>query len=265
MNLKKSISVLLVVGGLLWSGTPFVKADNDEPSAPEEKVVTEVAVHTGKITTATLHGYVEGFGTVQPAPATKEQPAAGAQLAAPSAGVVAKVNVVKGQQVNQGDVLVKLNSQLAETELARQKKLYEQQNTSLKNLQEAEAQLALLRIVAPLSGTVVRVNVTPGQAVDLTTSVVEVMDLKRLAVTAEIPAAEAAALKTGAETQIVAEPPVPAKISFISPTVDAKSGTVLVRASLPEAGGCGRTICPVARGHDASCGLPGGARRERGH
>ena len=107
MNPKKSISALVVLGGLFWLGTP-AKADNDEPSAPEEKVVTEVAVHTGKITTATLHGYVEGFGTVQPAPATKEQPAAGAQLAAPSAGVVAKVNVVEGQPVNQGDVLVEL-------------------------------------------------------------------------------------------------------------------------------------------------------------
>jgi RND family efflux transporter MFP subunit len=167
------------------------------------------------------------------APATAEQPAAGAQLAAPSAGVVTKVNVVEGQQVDKGDVLVELNSAAAAAEVARQKKLYEQQNTSLKSLQEAEAQLALLRVVAPLSGTVVRVNVTPGQAVDLTATVAEVMDLTRLAVTAEIPAAEAAGLKAAAEAQVMAEPPVATKLSFVSPTVDAKSGTVLVRALLP--------------------------------
>ena len=107
----------------------------------------------------------------KPRPATAEQPAAGAQLAAPSAGVVTKVNVIEGQHVTKGDVLVELNSgattyENAEQELARQKKLYAQQNTSLKSLQNAEAQLALLRVTAPLSGTVARVNVKPGQAVD---------------------------------------------------------------------------------------------------
>jgi len=95
--------------------------------------------------------------------------------------VVAKVNVLEGQHVEKGDVLMELNSQAAEQEVGRQEKLYAQQNTSLKNLQEAEAQLALLRVTAPLSGTVARVNVKPGQAVDLTTVVAEVMDLSRLA------------------------------------------------------------------------------------
>ena len=65
----------------------------------------------------------------------------------------------------------------------------------MKNLQDAEAQLALLRVTAPLSGTVARVNVKPGQAVDVSTVVAEVMDLSRLAVSAEIPAAEAGELK----------------------------------------------------------------------
>ena len=64
-----------------------------------KKLPPIVTVQTGKITAATLHGYVQGYGTVEPAPATADQPAAGAQLAAPSAGVVTKVNVVEGQQV----------------------------------------------------------------------------------------------------------------------------------------------------------------------
>jgi membrane fusion protein, multidrug efflux system len=219
MNLKKIIPGLTALcGGIILSGAISLPAADDNAAA-DEKIITEVPVHVGKITVATLHGYVEGFGTVQPAPATADLPAAGAQLAAPSAGVVTKVNVVEGQQVNQGDVLMELNSQAAEAEAERQKKLYAQQNTSLKNLQEAEAQLAMLRVVAPLSGTIVRVNVAPGQAVDLTTTVAEIMDLKRLSVTVEIPA------------------PVQAKLSFVSPAVDAKSGTVLVRALLPEDSG----------------------------
>ena len=139
-----------------------------------------------------MHRYVNGYGTVEAAPATADQPAAGAQLAAPSAGVVAKVNVVEGQQVKKGDVLVELNSgtvtaDYAEQEVERQKKLYAQQNTSLKNLQDAEAQLAALQVTAPLSGTVTRLNVKPGEAVDVNTVVAEVIDLSRLAVSAEIP------------------------------------------------------------------------------
>jgi membrane fusion protein (multidrug efflux system) len=237
MNRKRIIQVA-VCGGLLWLGASRIMADADDNSAADEKVVTEVSVQTGKITAATLHGYVQGYGTVEPAPATTDLPAASAQLASPSAGVVTKVNVLEGQQVTKGDVLAVLNSgtttaENAEQEVERQEKLYAQQNTSLKNLQDAEAQLALLQVTAPLSGTVARVNVKPGQAVDLTTVVAEVMDLNRLAVSAEIPSAEANDLKPGSPLEILNEPPVMTELLFVSPSVDKDNDTVLVRALLP--------------------------------
>ena len=152
--------------------------------------------------------------------------------------MVAKVNVIEGQHVEKGDVLMELNSGAATAESAaqeveRQKKLFAQENTSLRNLQTAEAQLALLRVTAPLSGTVARVNVKPGQAVDLTTVVAEVMDLSRLAARAEIPAAEADGLKAGEEVQVLSEPAVTTELLFVSPDVDKDNGTVLVRALLP--------------------------------
>jgi membrane fusion protein (multidrug efflux system) len=235
MNRKKIIPILAAMcGGIFLLGVIRVMADADDSSAADEKVVTEVSVQTGKITTATLHGYVQGFGTIETAPATTNQPAAGAQLAAPSAGVVTKVNIVEGQQVTNGEVLVELNSQAAEAEVERQKKLYAQQNTSLKNLQEAEAQLALLQITAPLSGTVARVNVKPGQAVDLTTVVAEVMDLSRLAVSAEIPSAEAIDLKAGNLLEVLSKTPETTELLFVSPSVNKDNDTVLVRALLPK-------------------------------
>ncbi len=234
MNRKIITPILAAVcGGIILTGASRALADADDKPAAEEKVVTEVSVQTGKITAATLHGYVSGYGTVEPAPATADQPAAGAQLAAPSAGVVKIVNVVEGQQVSKGDVLVELNSPAVAAEVERQKKLYAQQNTSLKNLQEAEAQLELLRVTAPLSGTVARLNVKPGQAVDLTTVVADVMDLSRLAVSAEIPSAEANALKPGNSLEVLTEPPVPATLLYVSPTVSKENDTVLVRALLP--------------------------------
>jgi len=207
-------------------------------SGENETTPTIVTVQTGALKLATLHRYVTGYGTVEPAPATAEQPAAGAQLAAPSAGVVAKVNVLEGQHVEKGDTLMELNSGTATAESAaqeveRQKKLYAQENTSLKNLQAAEAQLALLRVTAPVSGTVARINVRPGQAVDLTTVVAEVMDLNRLAVSADIPAAEAGDLKPGNPVEVSAAPPVTTELSFVSSNVAKDNGTVLVRALLP--------------------------------
>jgi membrane fusion protein, multidrug efflux system len=238
MNQKNTIPILAAVcGGIILIGAIRVMADADDKPAVEEKVVTEVSVQVGKITSATLHGYVQGYGTVEPAPATTNQPAASAQLAAPSAGVVKKVNVIEGQQVTNGEVLVELNSQAAEAEVERQKKLYAQQNTSLKNLQEAEAQLALLQVTAPLSGTVVSVNVKLGQAVDLMTVVAEVMDLNRPAVSAEIPSAEATDLKAGNPLEVLSKPPVTTELLYVSPSVNKDNDTVLVRALLPKDSG----------------------------
>ena len=246
MSRKQIITGIVVVAAGLGV-VALIKLHGPEAASGEETTTSVVTVQVGALTNVTLHRYVEGYGTVEPAPATVEQPAAGATLAAPVAGVVAKVSVVAGQQVNQGDVLVELNSgamtaDFAGQAAARQEKLYAQQNTSLKSLQDAEAQLASLRIIAPLSGTVTRLNVKPGESVDVNTVVAEVIDLNRLAVSAAIPAAEANDLKTGEDVQISGtgfQPvngqdarPNTATLSFVSPAVDMTSGTVLTRATL---------------------------------
>ncbi len=217
----------------------LVKSHHADAASEEETAIPSVvSVQTGTLQRTTLHRYVNGYGTVGPSPATAIEPAAGAQLAPPTAGVVARVNVVEGQHVEQGDVLLELNSgtataDYAQQELERQKTLFAQHNTSLKSLQDAETQLALLRVTAPVSGTVTRLKVRPGMAVDANTVVAEVMDLSRLAVSADIPAAEAVDLKTGEEVQVLARPAVTATLSFVSPAVDADNGTILTRATLP--------------------------------
>ena len=223
-------------------------SDSDEEGGPAEKVPSVVTVQVGALKRITLHNYVRGYGTIEAAPATADQPAAGAQLAAPSAGVVARVNVVAGQPVQKGDVLVEMNSgtatfDSAQAEAERQKKLFAQKNTSQKNLQDAEAQLAALEIVASVSGTVTRLAVKPGEAVDPNAPIAEVIDLNRLAISAEIPAAEAADLKPGEEVQISGtgfQPvdgqdarPTTATLSFVSPAVDPKTGAVSAWALLP--------------------------------
>jgi len=209
----------------------------DPDDAPvDEHVEPLITVQTGALTNMTLHHYISGFGSVEPAPATENQPAAGGSLAAPTAGVVARVAVIEGQQVKAGDVLMELNSgtasfNYAKAQVERQKKLLAEQNTSLKNLQDAEAQLASLQIVSPVSGTVTRISAKAGTAVDANAVVAEVIDLNRLAVSAQIPADDANELKTGQEVQIGSS--VTTSLSYVSSAVDAAAGTVLTRALLP--------------------------------
>jgi membrane fusion protein (multidrug efflux system) len=204
----------------------------------DDNVTNIVAVQVGTLTNMTLHGYVQAYGLIDAAPATTNQPAGGGTLAAPTAGVVSKVNVVAGQQVEKGDVLVELNSgsatyDYAREEVARQEKLFAMQNTSLKNVQDAKAQLASQQVVAPVSGTVTAINVKPGQAVDSTTIVASVIDLNHLAVSAKIPETQAGDLLAGQEVQVLTDPPVAASLLFVSPAINPDDGTVTAWASLP--------------------------------
>ncbi len=235
--------VILLVGGLgiyafiKYRGSASITDSGDADNSP-----SVVSVQTAALQRMTLHRYAAGYGTIEPATATADEPDAGAALAATTAGVVFRVLVVEGQHVEKGDVLMELNSGTAtyvsaRAEMERQQKLFAQQNTSLKNLQNAEAQMAALEVVAPLSGTVTKLNIKPGMAVDLATIVAEVMDLNRLSVRAEIPVADAAGLQAGVTLQILTPSPVIAPVTFVSPSVDANNGTVLVRANLPAENG----------------------------
>lgn len=231
--------------------------------AEDEKIVTEVAVHVGKITRATIHAYVTAYGIVEPEPATRGKPAASARLASPFSGIIAEANCYEGQQVKKGDLLFRLDSratevalkkaqqaaEFAEQNLERQKKLLKIEGTSQKALQEseqqvnaaqselatAETQTKLLRVESPLDGTIVQVHARPGEAVDANSFLAEVIDLERLVVTANVPSGEVAPLKTGTEVKfsIDGESPAAGKLIFISPRVDIKTGTVLIRASIP--------------------------------
>ena len=242
-------ATLTAVGALGLAGCQ--PGGNDE----EPKVATEVAVQVAKVTRATLRTRVEAYGLVEPEPAGGGQPAGATRLAATVAGVVMAVPAKEGERVEAGAVIVKLDDRLALSALAlaeqqfeRQKKLRTVEGTSEKSFQEASqqlaaarAQLALVQLATPLSGVVARINVQPGQAVDLNTVVAEVVDPSRLVVTASVPGNEAARLKAGQPAELFVEnagqPAASGNVSFVSPAVDSKTGTVLVRVALPKDSG----------------------------
>lgn len=229
------------------------------PSGQQEadtQAGTEVAVRVARISRATLRAYVTAYGTVEPEPAG-QRAAASARMAPSVPGVVVAVNCVEGQRVAKGEVLFQLDSRAADVavdfaakSLARQQRLIQIEGTSQKSLQEAEQQLqaarvqqALLRVRSPLAGTVTRVNVKPGEAVDLSTVLAELVDLDRLVVSSSVPSAESALLETGQPVEVRVDEsasPVAGSLDFIGSEVDTKTGTVPVRALLP----AGSTLRP---------------------
>ncbi len=234
-----SVAVLAAVAGTYGLLRSHAK---DSASDEQASAGSIISVQVGALELKTLHHYVTGYGDVTAAPATANEPAASAAVAAPVSGVVTAADVVQGQQVKQGQLLVTLNSQsmtesYAKREVARQKMLFSQHNTSLKALQNAEAQLALLRVSAPLSGTVVAVNVKPGTAVDANTVLVRIVDLHRLAITTDIPAVESEALQPGQPMEVLGTPKIQAGLSYVSPTVDPGDGAVMAWTALPATSG----------------------------
>ena len=240
-------------------------------SAEEEQVVTEVPVRVAALTRATLQRFVETFGAVEPAPAATGHPAAGARVASPVTGTVAAVNCVEGQRVARGTELVRLDTRVADAQvakakravafaeltLARQKKMLASEATSQRALEEAEQQLAaarsdlaaaeadraLLVITAPLAGTVVRLNVRPGEAVDPSMALVELAELDRLVASAGVRSGDAGLVKLGQAVQLSGAsaegdaPAIAGTVVFVGSQIDARTDTVPVRVAVPAASG----------------------------
>ena len=107
MKLKSVLigGVMVICAGLAVFGLTKLHRE----TVKEEDVQTEAApvitVQTGALRRMTLHRYIDGYGTVEAAPASADQAGAGGTLSAQSAGVVAKVNAIEGQQVKEGDVV----------------------------------------------------------------------------------------------------------------------------------------------------------------
>jgi membrane fusion protein (multidrug efflux system) len=228
-------ALTLGVGAHQLLGSRGAASADDDEGAPVRPIVT---VQVGKLERRTMYRIVTGYGVVEPAPATSRHPAAAAAVAASVTGVVTQVLVAAGQNVRRGQVLVRLNSdsqtqQYAAQQVARLQRLFAQHNASLKDLQHAEAQLALLQVTAPLAGTVVSVDVTAGTAVSPSTVLVEVIDQKRLVVRAGFPEPPAGALEPGQIVRLSRPKAMTLRLAYVSPTIDPKTGAVMTWASLP--------------------------------
>jgi multidrug efflux pump subunit AcrA (membrane-fusion protein) len=175
---------------------------------PKPKKETLVSVGIAQIALMTLNDHVAAYGQVEPAPAAADQPAGGADVASPAAGIVESVHVVEGQKVKAGDLLVRMDN----------------------------LTLGPVAVVAPFSGTVSRVNARMGESAEQGASLIELFDPARLVVVGNVPADDASALKLGRPVEIAANAAnskVTGKLLYISPRIDERTDSVSVRASLP--------------------------------
>lgn len=264
-----AIGVLLIVAvvRLLKPGTT---------PEEEEQVAPRVQVSVGAIVRTTLHEYVESWGTVEPRPATPRQPPAGARVSTPVVGILAEVRCAEGGRVQQGAVLFRLDARVADLAVAKAKQVLafaektferqvalgsgeatsgrqyqeaEQTAVAARNdLENAEALRGLLDVRAPLAGTVVKLTGRPGDAVDPTTVLAEIVDLDRLVVTSAVPSAEVGKVKLGQTARLTARGAPPAEsaaagetafgeVVFVGAQVDSSTDTVAVRISVPRGSG----------------------------
>jgi membrane fusion protein (multidrug efflux system) len=245
--MKKFFAFLVfagVAGLLIWLVWLRPVATPREDEKPE----AVAAVHVAKISRATLKSYVVGYGNIEAAPTAQTR------LATSVPGVVSAIRCVEGQKVEKDALLFELDSRaatiavsFAERNFERQKKLAQAESTSQKVLQESEqqlaaarAQLALLQIRAPFSGTIAKINVKTGEAADLTTPLAELIDLEHLVIAGGLPSAELTGIKTGQPIEIFQDGTtnvLSSSVSFVSPQVDAKNDTGIIRADLPGSSG----------------------------
>ena len=242
----------------------FIVAIQPVRAEDEKKPETTVTVSVAKIARTTLHAYVTGYGTVETSPAAgADQSAGGARLAAAASGLVVGLNVIEGARVEKGAVLVQLDSRAADAAVlraqaaltaaekgrARQTQLQSADGTSERAIQEAEERWAaakgelaaaqqmqsLLAIRAPIGGTMARLQVRPGEWLEAGKEVAEIVDLDRLVIATQIPAAEAATVQTGQAASAFArfggneKPLAEGAVQFIAPRVTAANDSVLVR------------------------------------
>lgn len=237
----------------------------------QEGVAVEVNVHAGTVGRSAMHGYIVAYGRVAPAAAGGNSPAADVRITAPADGIISEVACAEGQDVNQGDVLFRFDSRVAEVavqearqaqlfaerNLARQKQLLQDRGTSEKLVQQAEyeltqakealaraeTELSLHQVTAPISGTIVRVLARPGQSPGISSTLAELIDRTRLVVEFRVPSDEVALLKPGQKATIGSSngpdkpnsgaEPVFSELTFVDSVVDPNSDTVLVRSSVP--------------------------------
>lgn len=223
---------------------------------------TAVPVGIAIVNEDTLSETLELSGRLAPLPGGS------AQLAASTDAVVRAIHVQVGDRVGPGALLVELDApelamqarslaataQAAESEVARQRDLFQQGITARRQLEDreaaaisarsaasaAEALLARARVTSPIAGGVQRVLIQPGERVSAGQPVVEIVNGGGLDLVASAGPAQLARLAVGQAALVTGEggeAPRAARVHALAPGVDSLTGAGAVVIRVPGAGG----------------------------
>jgi hypothetical protein len=173
-----------------------------EVEAAERVKHTSVEVRIGSIHKMSLHDELVAFGYVEPEPATTDKPSAEANITLDWPAVVSDVACVEGQAVRKGQTLLISKS---------------------------------VPVTSPIDGTVVAINIHPGEIALPTITAVRVVDLNRLVVAASVPSWQISQLSIGqpARIDLPAQRAVDGNVQRIDRAADPMTDLVSVDISIP--------------------------------
>ena len=117
--------------------------------------------------------------------------------------------------------------------------LWDVSEAEVRNLERTRTPRRTFTLAAPRTGIVLAKQAIAGMFVDPSVELYLISDIRKLWVLADVYAADVPALKLGAPAQIrlegVTGEPVPAKVSFVPPTIDEATRTLKVRFEIDNA------------------------------
>jgi len=226
-----------------------------------DTATTAVPVGTALVRQDTLSEVLEISGRLGPLPG------ASADLSAPSDAVIRAIRVQVGDRVQAGTVLIELDApelvmqarslaaaaEAAESDVARQRDLFQQGITARRQLEEREAAavsaraaansaqslLGRARVTSPIAGGVQRVLVQPGERVSAGQPLVSVLNGGGLDLLASAAPAQLARLGVGQPARVTGEggdAARSARVHAIAPGVDSLTGAGSVVIRIADAG-----------------------------
>lgn len=242
MNKKSILTVFIVVviASLGFVGYQQIAAKR----AAAETPVTETAV----VVRGDLAVSIDSTGSLAPRVEIG--------LAFTSGGQVAEALVAEGEQVEAGQVLLKLDTKdmewqveqarltvsIAEYDLSDARDDYWEESDQVKrvkakleqakiSLQQAEWRLEQAALKAPVSGVVTALFVEPGEMANSGQTVVVISDLSNLAVEVNVDETDVSRLADGMEVQVSLDAfpgnELTGRVTYIEPAATVESGVVL--------------------------------------
>lgn len=268
------IAGLLSVALIGWMGSGYVLPAADAPV--EERVVeaapVAVAVAESVAEEVTLHLSAEGQAV----------PDRITEVPSETSGEIAEVLVAKGQDVDKGTVLARIDTAdraadlaRAQTDLERAERDFENAETLLERgvatadrvaetraaRATAEASLASAReaidatgIRAPFAGRIEQLDVDPGEYVAEGAAIATIVDTTPLTVSIRVPQQALRSVRAGlpAEVTFITGETRTGEVTFVGTSADAETRTFLAEVTVDNAGG------EIAAGVSAEVRIPTG-------